>query len=794
MKFNVKVCLIVFIISISINSLASTVTVFESVSTVVNEIYISDNGDFDSLGFVASPAVITAGQRALNMIINSVNNVGSTPPNISDYAEAGVSNVGSAEILLLINNAVISQTDSSSVDSPSKLNIFVNAILESQDDDRDGLPNIFEGDSTIDTDGDGIANRYDNDSDNDGISDGLEIAVLKDINNDNVIDITENDSDLDGIIDVFDADVGNDGVVDSGAEDKNFDGVNDNVASVEKILTVIANNQDGDLIPDMFDSDVDGDGHVDSSLNDVNPANGVIDDKEDAFKLFMSFLILNNDGDTVPNHLDLDSDNDGLSDVLESAGAVRDKNNDSLLDQDLEVIIRQEVLLDDDSDGTPNFLDLESNGVDFDILILNRGLYLDASPLPSGDGRIDDLNNSDSDGLLDVVDPYNGFGSNNDLNKRGIPSNDLDDDGISDDEDIRIGSGPDVITSEIGAFGVYILLLLCAVRFKKSIFFSLLLVSGTASAENWTIGIGIGQSIHEPILATDIHDTNPEDIITRISLGYSLDKNWMTQLRYADLGEIEVLGNGNSAIIETSAFEFNAIYHYLFFSNTVWQPYSLAGLSKINYEVTNFLNLDYVSEPTLQFGGGIRYTRNTWAARFEYTHYKNDLFALVLSFERQFPFNDKKRRPINEFDTLPKENYDIFKKEDNSQVNIEGGIQKSLNIDAIRLNFPANDNQLASYSNDLHSKNLLDEIARSLILNPGIKLEIHSHTDSTGSDAYNLTLSRKRAEEIRGYLLKSGISSDRLFVEVYGESKPIADNTTESGRSQNRRVEFKVIN
>lgn len=72
------------------------------------------------------------------------------------------------------------------------------------------------------------------------------------------------------------------------------------------------------------------------------------------------------------------------------------------------------------------------------------------------------------------------------------------------------------------------------------------------------------------------------------------------------------------------------------------------------------------------------------------------------------------------------------------------------------------------------------------------KIEIGGHTDYTGSDAYNQTLSQKRASAVRAYLISQGISAERLTAKGYGEAKPIASNETEEGKAENRRVEFKI--
>jgi OmpA-OmpF porin, OOP family len=89
----------------------------------------------------------------------------------------------------------------------------------------------------------------------------------------------------------------------------------------------------------------------------------------------------------------------------------------------------------------------------------------------------------------------------------------------------------------------------------------------------------------------------------------------------------------------------------------------------------------------------------------------------------------------------------------------------------------------------------LDEIGRILEQWPQLQIEIGGHTDSRGSAAFNQKLSEQRAQSVLDYLKsKFRIDSAQYTVKGYGESTPIADNDSETGRAQNRRVEFKVLN
>jgi len=87
----------------------------------------------------------------------------------------------------------------------------------------------------------------------------------------------------------------------------------------------------------------------------------------------------------------------------------------------------------------------------------------------------------------------------------------------------------------------------------------------------------------------------------------------------------------------------------------------------------------------------------------------------------------------------------------------------------------------------------LDKLVQLLNENPNLKIEISGHTDNTGKPAGNLTLSNNRAKAVVSYLTAKKIPAQRLIAKGYGETKPVADNKTEEGRSQNRRTEMKVV-
>lgn len=86
----------------------------------------------------------------------------------------------------------------------------------------------------------------------------------------------------------------------------------------------------------------------------------------------------------------------------------------------------------------------------------------------------------------------------------------------------------------------------------------------------------------------------------------------------------------------------------------------------------------------------------------------------------------------------------------------------------------------------------LDRVVKLLKENPGIEIELGAHTDSYGSDEYNLKLSENRARSCMEYILSKGIPAHRITSKGYGESMPVVDNDTDENRQLNRRVEFKI--
>lgn len=149
--------------------------------------------------------------------------------------------------------------------------------------------------------------------------------------------------------------------------------------------------------------------------------------------------------------------------------------------------------------------------------------------------------------------------------------------------------------------------------------------------------------------------------------------------------------------------------------------------------------------------------------------------------------------------TVKKEGYaynsQYFSQEDST---IQGVVTSDLEVrkiavgGAYKLNnirFPTNSSEL-----NTASKNIIKDFAGFLKENPKVNVAIHGHTDTAGDATANMTLSNDRAKAVYDFLIKSGISAGRLSYKGFGQTKPVADNNTENGRSKNRRTEFVILN
>lgn len=333
------------------------------------------------------------------------------------------------------------------------------------DTDGDGLANKYDATTGgtaipyLDTDGDGVPNTRDLDSDNDGIPDVVEVSGV-DANGDGRLD-NFNDADGDGFDDTVDGDVGNDGTAENTANALLVTGADGNADGRPDSFAAGTSNSDGRGIPNPYDLDSDDDGIADIieaggiDANNDGKVDGFTDTDGDGFAQSVdgdanndgtaentanALLVTgadadnngkadtypndNADGGGMPNPYDLDSDNDGIPDLIESGG--RDTDGDGRIDTvsdadgngwqnsydptqaginirtlDANGATAGGSVFDFDGDGIANYLDLDADNDGIPDIIEQGGV--DAN----NDGKVDAAADADNDGFIDSVDPIN---------------------------------------------------------------------------------------------------------------------------------------------------------------------------------------------------------------------------------------------------------------------------------------------------------------------------------------------------------------------------------------------------
>ena len=612
----------------------------------VNATYTDDLSTAEDITSAATAVVISIQQHALDRISSTAGNTGNATITVDDYLNAGVTSVTEEEltrILPILNYAVANQAAATDVDELSEIEALIATIMEGQDDDGDGLPNLFEG--TADTDTDGIDDRDDVDADNDGIRDNIEVLTSLD------------DSDSDGIIDIFDADTDNDGTLETGKLDANLDGVDDNLDTIAEFIAVYPDaDKDGDSYLNSLDVDSDNDGIADvveAGHNDADE-NALFDNDADLITDVAD--LPDTDADLTPNTLQLFSD--GISrdlvvyGVLESLDADEDGKLDSTIDMDhdgLLDVVDNAVgafgsLADVDGDGIPNHLDDDDDG---------DGIS-DADENPQL-GHFTGYD-ADADGIDDGVDyEVNGTITGTDTNNNGVQDayempdadndgivdyldNDSDNDNVPDNKDPSVNTGTDVITSSGSGSSSFILLamLLALVAWRQRRWLTMLLLLAVGSqtlAGEWVAGFGAGQSKFDPELETGLVLTEDTDTASQISLGYQVADDWIFMLRALEMGNASI-GSGD---VEYRARAWMGQYTPPMLR---WQKLSLylaVGISDLTTEGEGGLNVVNRGGRQPMVGGGIRYEMNEGVFfALEATSYAEDVSVVGFEISKHF--------------------------------------------------------------------------------------------------------------------------------------------------------------
>ena len=532
------------------------------------------------------------------------------------------------------------------------------------DSDDDGILDSLEGTpvALTDTDGDGVPDVHDLDSDNDGRTDTRE-AGLVDADGDAMMDAgqtrtsTPPDSNGNGTPDFREAD----GPVGSGA-DGDGDGIPDSLDPAPQVFGT-RTDADGDGVADAADLDLDNDGIP-------NDADGSDD----------------SDGDGLPNYADLDSDGDGVSDLLEAGGADAnhdgvadnfvDVNGNGLSDA-FETSLSGAALPvpDTDGDGMDNHRDLDSDGDGISDVIESGGADANGDGRQDGvdsnrDGRADTANPSltdtDGDGMRDFLDT--------DSDNDAIPDSregrgDSDRDGIPDSLDspgrletaVR-GTGAFEPVTLLGLIGIGAWMVLRrsgGVRLARVLPALAMLLLGMQGLEaqakegakrNDTVskglyvGFDVGMSVIEP--------RNPDggyviddkqDLGYRLQLGYAFTSKWAAELFFADGGKAGISSDnpavGHLGDIGYRMWGVGAEWAPLDGGrNARWFPVVKLGAVQIQNDASSDLILyEKLNDVGLYLGGGMGLRLgDSWIAKGEVVSYDQDELFFTLGMRKRF--------------------------------------------------------------------------------------------------------------------------------------------------------------
>jgi len=507
---------------------------------------------------------------------------------------------------------------------------------------------------------------------------------------------------------------------------------------------------------------------------------------------------IDTDGDGVDDDIDLDDDNDGISDFLESDGAGNDVDTDGDGTPDrLDLDTDNDTLSDETESGFPALTgsDANHNGLD-DAVDAEMTGGVDANHDGSDDVFVP--RNTDDDPLPDFRDPN----SDNDDLPDADENGDFDNNGVPDYLEAR--GRLETAVRGAGSSGVVMLAVLAmfaALRRRKGAAAVLaLLASFTASADQqvcsekadfdlqfpqcWYIGLGIGESRLNP--DDDISEWSVDDksdFAYKGTLGYHFLPHFFAEASFADLGGATVHSR-NPAVTQSEFVNYktpSAMLGYLLLDPASrWNFFAKIGAARLDTDSPGVVNHKKDTSVQLAVAGGVQLRfAERWFARAEVDSYDKDARAAFLSINRYFGESKAAPRVVEPAPVpAPVAAPVVAQAPAKPACKQFSGVIKDVNFET------------ASAELGDTSKSSLNNVVSSLNEFPDMKVDIAAHTDARGTDAYNMRLGQRRADSVVGYLQSGGIASQRMQAKSFGESQPVADNTTDAGRALNRRVEI----
>ena len=802
-----------------------------------------------------------------------------------------------------------------------------------EDADNDGISDAIE--TEVDTDADGLSDYLDFDSDNDGIGDALELADDTDadgvenfrdldVDNDGIFDLIEArvgqlevnqidsdnngmvdlsnaygsngmadilettpdsgeenyelpDTDSDGVLDWRDLDSDNDGLLDteeSDHADENLNGIVDTVGAVRRTTLVVdasglatgagglPRNTDADSVADFRDADSDNDGITDVvesfGANFDADNDGMLDDFadadgngiDDAFEAAPS-APTDTDGDGIADANEIDSDGDGITDLIESGGV--DTNGDGMLDDftdsdadgvDDTVTLVPTVPTDSDGDGVPDFQEIDSDNDGLSDIVEAGGIDAD------GDGLADSLVSGaalpdvDGDGIPDFQQASGQ--TEQPAAASGVILTGLEGSGCAISPMFLVnGQSPKKIDPMLPMLSVLALMGLAIRRRAKlvkknagklvniaALTVTSLLLGGCASfdgpsgggslfsddkvtrdyEDELSLGLyavaGIGASRLEPD-ATRVPGVDPNDRVEpagQITVGADLTKHLSIEAHSADLGSAGLSAPGTSEGGRIN-YHINGVSALVYaggnrhrFRRQGFTAFGRLGIGALDNSPIGDVPFEQVNSTHLLLGAGVEYmTPIGLGVRLEGVSFDEDVQYAQLGLMYRTGRKQEKARPkLAQAPAAPAPEPEVAAAAPPPPVVPPAPVRVVPPAPVVNLcvglhgvikgvNFHTDSAELT-----LQSMDRLDDVAYKLGHCEDRQVVISAHTDSAGTEEYNQALSEKRVRAVAKYLSVNGLALKRMKAEAFGETRPIDTNDTKAGRANNRRVELHV--
>ena len=325
-------------------------------------------------------------------------------------------------------------------------------------------------------------------------------------------------------------------------------------------------------------------------------------------------------------------------------------------------------------------------------------------------------------------------------------------------------------------------------------------------------GIGFGISHLQPLIPDGSPNTLSQDtgVSGQLTMGFNLSSRTSAELHVSDLGSSKFRPSGK---IHYSIYGASGVFKILkkglpLYSTTL-NGFVRAGYARLNANISDDVQARAKTENHSLIGGGLELNfTNNISARIELSSYAQDIKLAQTS--PMYSFGQAKvprvitvSNPVTIVNQAPAVKTAATKPIDGDLDNDQVPNTKDqcpntapgLAVDPFGCAIFAGVIQGVNFATGsatltLNAKNVLRGVAKTLQSYPKTTLKVFAHTDSQGSDDYNQHLSLLRAKSVVDHLAKVGVARNRLSPSAFGESTPIASNSTSEGRAKNRRVEL----